>query len=275
MKTLKNQTLLYDEDCPLCRVYTDGFVKTKMLDANGRKPFHQISEDDVQFVDLKRATNEIALIDNKNKTVIYGVDSLLKIIGNTVPWIEKIGKTGLIYFMLKKLYAFVSYNRKVIIPSDINDTHKMQCIPKYNIKYRLLYILFCVLTTTFVLFEFSKLLTFLPKSSIFMELILATGQIGFQSIFLLKKSTETIINYFGNLMTVSLMGSILLMPLLIWNSVTNLPELIILAWFGMTIILMFLEHFRRVKLLQLPNYLCHTWVIYRFLALILILNLIS
>lgn len=36
MKTLQNQTLLYDEDCPLCQVYTTGFIKAKMLDENGR-----------------------------------------------------------------------------------------------------------------------------------------------------------------------------------------------------------------------------------------------
>ena len=37
MKTLENQTLLYDEDCPLCSVYTTGFIKNGMLDVNGRK----------------------------------------------------------------------------------------------------------------------------------------------------------------------------------------------------------------------------------------------
>ncbi len=32
MKTLENQTLLYDEDCPLCQAYTSAFVKTGILD---------------------------------------------------------------------------------------------------------------------------------------------------------------------------------------------------------------------------------------------------
>jgi hypothetical protein len=35
MKTLTNQTLLYDEDYPLCRVYTSGFIKAGMLGQNG------------------------------------------------------------------------------------------------------------------------------------------------------------------------------------------------------------------------------------------------
>jgi len=42
MKTLENQTLLYDEDCPLCQAYTSAFVKTGILDENGKKPFTKI-----------------------------------------------------------------------------------------------------------------------------------------------------------------------------------------------------------------------------------------
>jgi predicted DCC family thiol-disulfide oxidoreductase YuxK len=37
MKTLENHTLFYDKDCPMCNIYTARFIKTKMLDANGRK----------------------------------------------------------------------------------------------------------------------------------------------------------------------------------------------------------------------------------------------
>ena len=36
MKTLENQTLLFDEDCPLCRIYTSRFIKAGMLDENGK-----------------------------------------------------------------------------------------------------------------------------------------------------------------------------------------------------------------------------------------------
>jgi predicted DCC family thiol-disulfide oxidoreductase YuxK len=44
MKTLNNQTLLYDEDCPMCTFYTAAFIKTKMLDTNGRKPFVTLTD---------------------------------------------------------------------------------------------------------------------------------------------------------------------------------------------------------------------------------------
>lgn len=273
MKTLDNQTLLYDEDCPLCSLYTTGFVKSGMLDKNGRKSYCQLSEEEQSFVDLKRAPNEIALVDNKTKTVIYGIDSLIKVIGFSFPLIEKIAKIKPIHFILTKMYSFVSYNRKVIIPGNIKPENKLQCTPDFNYKYRFIFIGIAVTLTTFVLFGFSNLIPSLPKTSILREFILAFGQILFQSLFLLKMDKKTIINYTGNIMTVSLMGSLILVPILILNQFVNLPKTLILGWFGITVLIMFTEHFRRVKVLKLPFYLCLTWALYRIIALVFILNL--
>ena len=273
MKTLTNQTLLYDQNCPLCRVYTSGFIKAGMLDENGKKPYCQLSGEEQNFIDVQRASNEIALVDNDNKTVIYGIDSLLKVIGFSFQWMETIGNLKPIKFFLKKLYSFISYNRKVIIPSKIKKEIKLQCIPDFNYQYRILYILFAMTITTFVLYNFSDSISILPKSNIARELILALGQIVFQSLFMIKLDKKIILNYIGNLMTVSLMGSLLLLPMLLLNLAVNNPEFIIIGWFGTTVLVMLVEHSRRIKLLELPFYLSITWVIYRIIALIIILNL--
>ncbi|MES2545416.1 MAG: hypothetical protein V4548_11055 [Bacteroidota bacterium] len=273
MKTLKNQTLLYDEDCPLCKVYTSGFIASGMLDENGRKSYCKLSTEEQSYVDVKRASNEIALVDNKNKTVLYGIESLLKVIGFSFPWIEKAGNIKPIKYFLKKLYSFISYNRKVIIPSKVNPKMKLQCIPDFNFKYRFLYIGFATVITTLVLFQYSNLIPNLPKSNIIREVILALGQIFFQSIFLLKLTSKKILNYAGNLMTVSLMGSLILLPMLLLNSYFNIPEIITLGGFGATVLIMFIEHCRRITILELPFHLSYTWVIYRIIALLLILNL--
>ena len=272
MKTLENQTLLYDEDCPLCRVYTSGFIKAGMLDENGKKPYCQLSDEEHNFIDVKRASNEIALVDNENKTVIYGIDSLLKVIGFSFPWMEKIGNLKPVKFFLKKLYSFISYNRKVIIPSKIKKEIKLQCVPDFNYKYRTLYILFAATITTLVLYKFSNSISILPKSTILREVFLALGQIIFQSLFMIKFEKKIILNYIGNLITVSLMGSLLLSLLLIINSVFYIPEIVTLGWFGLIVLVMLIEHSRRIKILELPFYLSITWVIYRILALLIILN---
>jgi len=273
MKTLEKQTLLYDEDCPLCNLYTSGFIKAGMLDENGKKPFSNLSEEEQVFIDVEKAKNQIALVDNKNKTVLYGIDSLLKVIGNSFPWMEKVGHFLPIKFFLKKLYSFISYNRKVIIPNKEEHGKVLQCVPTFSYKYRILYIVIATFITALTLYNFSELLPDLPKGNFFRELILAFGQIIFQSLFLLKFGKEKILNYVGNLMTVSLYGSLILTPILLLNKFIEIPAILILGWFGMTVLIMFIEHFRRIQLLRLPSYLSYTWIIYRIIALIVILNL--
>jgi len=149
---------------------------------------------------------------------------------------------------------------------------KLQYLPDFNYKYCFVFIGFALIVTTFILFGYSNLILSFPKSTIKRELFLAFGQIVFQSLFLLKYDKKTILNYAGNLMTVSLIGSLTLSPILILSQFIPLPQMIILGWFGITVLIMFLEHFRRVKLLKLPFYLSFTWVFYRIIALFLILN---
>lgn len=272
MKTLENQTLLYDEDCPLCQAYTTGFIKTGMLDKNGKKPFSNLTDEEHNFINFKRASNEIALVDNKNKTVLYGIDSLLKVIGNSFPWIEKVGNISPVKYLLKKLYSFISYNRKVIIPNKKTNDSILQCVPSFNYKYRIIYIIFALLVTALTLYNYSNLIPNLPVGNFSRELVIAFGQIVFQSLFLLKTGKKALLNYTGNLMTVSLAGSLLITPILILNQFLSIPEIIILAWFAITVLLMYIEHYRRIKILELPTALCYTWIIYRVIVLIAILN---
>lgn len=271
MKTLNNQTLIYDEDCPMCNIYTSGFIKAKMLDSQGRKSFENITIEEQNYIDLDRAKNEIALVDSKNKTTLYGIDSLLKIIGYSFPWVEKTGTIKPINFFLKKFYKFISYNRKVIAPSKIKNN--IQCTPDFNVKYRTLYILFATLFTAITLFQYSKSIVLLPKATFLRELFLAVGQIGFQFIFIQKLSKQKQLNYIGNLVTVSVMGSLFLLPIIFLNKFIFLNEYLILGWFGLTVNLMILEHYRRTTILELPKQLTLTWILYRLIALIIMLTL--
>lgn len=270
MKTLTDQTLLYDEDCPLCQAYTGAFVKTGMLDNNGRKPYSNLTDNELVFVDRTKAANEIALIDRNNNTVTYGVDSLLTVIGNSFPLVSTIGNCKPIKFILKKLYSFISYNRKVIIPGKASTA--IQCTPSFNYKYRIAYIVFAAIITAIVLYNYAGLMP-VPNGGFVREVILAYGQLLFLGIFLYRLDNKTLLNYLGNVMTVSLGGALLLLPILLVNSFTNVPQIVNILWFGLTAALMFAEHYRRVTLLKLPGYLCIIWVTYRIIALIIILNL--
>ncbi len=206
------------------------------------------------------------MVDNVNQTVTYGIDSLLKVIGNSFPLIAKTGNLKPINWFLKKLYSFISYNRKVIIPGEIS-RNELQCVPDFNYRYRIAYLIFAIAITATILFKCAEIIPHYVQPNFGKELILASGQLFFQSLFLLKEDKITRLTYLGNLMTVSLFGSLLLAPLLLLNYFIALNEVTILIWFGIVVFIMFAEHYRRIQLLQLPKYLCLTWIAYRMLAL--------
>nr|WP_223845627.1 hypothetical protein [Flavobacterium selenitireducens] len=264
---MTNQTLIYDEDCPLCRAYSSAFVKTGMLDKNGKMPYSALQT--CSFIDRDRAANEIALVDLANSKTIYGIDSLLAVIGNSFPLVEKIGKTAPVHYLLKKLYRFVSYNRKVIMPNTRMAMARVQCLPDFNVRYRVCYLIFATILTAITLNAYAGLLPQMKTSGLHLEITLAFGQIFFQALFLLHKGFRTTLDYAGHLLTVSLMGALLLLPMLIASRFVTLGEFVSTNYFLLVASAMFIEHFRRVDLLGLPKILCATWVLYRVLFLIL------
>jgi hypothetical protein len=51
-------------------------------------------------------------------------------------------------------------------------------VPYFNIKYRALFIVFTTLFTAIVLFQYSKMIVFLPAATFHREALLAVGQVG-------------------------------------------------------------------------------------------------
>ncbi|MCW3162544.1 DUF393 domain-containing protein [Chryseobacterium oryctis] len=268
MKTLKNHTLIYDNECPMCNIYSKGFIRSGMLDENGREAFTELSFQNKNLIDFNRAKNEIALVDHNKNQVIYGLDSLLVIIGNSFPFLEKIARIPPFYWFFRKLYSFVSYNRKQIIPS-AKDNTETSCTPDFSLKYRLLYIGFVVIFSSYILSLFSVKLGLNFGQNFSRELMICIGQILWQTLFLNVYLKDRFWNYLGNMMTVSLIGTILLIPALF----TNFNPFFNLIYFGFVVFIMFLEHLRRCKILKLNFLPTLSWMIFRVLVAIILICL--
>lgn len=266
MKTLKNHTLIYDNECPMCNIYSKGFIKSGMLDKNGREAFTELSFKNKNLIDFNRAKNEIALVDHEKNRVIYGLDSLLLIIGNSFPILEKTARIKPLYWVFKKLYSFVSYNRKQIIPSKKDNTAEA-CIPDFNLKYRLAYIGFVVIFSGYVLSTFSTQLGLGLNQNFWREFAICIEQIVWQTVFLKSYLKDKYWNYLGNMMTVSLIGTLLLIPALF----LNLNPTFSIIYFGIVVFIMFLEHIRRCRILKLNFIPTLSWVIFRMIVLAFIL----
>lgn len=270
MKTLKNHTLIYDNECPMCNIYSKGFIKCGMLHENGREAFTDLSFENKDLIDFNRAKNEIALVDHEKNTVIYGLDSLLLIIGNSFPKLEKIARIQPLYWFFKKLYSFVSYNRKQIIPSKNDDT-ETACVPDFNLKYRLVYIVFVVIFSGYILSIFSSKLGLNLIQNFWREFAICCGQIVWQTLILKTYLKEKIWNYLGNMMTVSLIGTLLLIPALFLNLNVNASVI----YFGIVVFVMFSEHLRRSRILKLNLFPTISWTVFRItvLAILIWMNL--
>src|SRR5579871_2225689 len=133
MKTLNNHIILYDADCPMCKLYTGQFVKRGMLDTNGRAPYQQMPDTVCPYVDRQRAVNEIALVNTETGEVNYGIKSLFKVIGNSAPVFKPLFSFSPFIWLMSKVYAFISYNRRVIIPGE-NTNDGLQ--PTFKLHYR-------------------------------------------------------------------------------------------------------------------------------------------
>lgn len=269
MKALKHHTILYDDECPMCSKYTNAFVKTGMLDHDGRKAYTELVSTGISNIDWQRARNEIALINRNDHSVQYGVDSLMTIIGHSFPILQPLFHYKPFYAIMRRLYFFISYNRKVMAPGKVFEGANT-CTPDMNYSYRWLYILFAWLVTSLILVFYSKLaVPLVPETNFIREFLVCGGQILFQGIIVFLLRRDRLIQYLGNVMTVSLIGAILLCPMFVFQLLIQ-SNWFFIGYFVLVVTYMFFEHWRRVRILELSSLVSVTWVLYRFLALVII-----
>lgn len=259
MKKLSNHTLIYDSECPLCDLYTRGFIKSGMLDENGRV-MYGCAKVPASF-DNERARNEIALVDYETGTVMYGIDSLVKILGHSFPVIGGVAAFWPVRIFLEQLYSFISYNRKVIAPAEVFEK-RGSCTPAYHLGYRIAYIVFAWIVSSLILTAYATPLT---------SFLVGGGQIIFQMVFVRFMTRDRLMHYIGNMMTVSLIGALLLLPMLIVVRSLHISHpLVSVGWAGLVVTFMHYLHWRRVKKLGISTLAVVTWVVYNALVLFIL-----
>jgi hypothetical protein len=267
MKTLMNQKLLIDSECPMCNIYGNAFEKYNLIEKNTCLSFQDSLGSFQNLVDFNRAQNEIALVDIKENKIVYGIDAFIKIIEVRSPFFAKILRLKWIYFLFSILYRFISQNRKVIAPSQWS---QRVCTPNIIIKYRLAYIAFVAFFSSAVIFNFTQSINvhWGWENNYYRELLICIGQILWQTLFLKSTLKDKIWDYLGNMSTVSLIGTFLLIP------GTFIPEnwiTIKSIFFGSIILFMLVEHLKRCRILELNIYPSISWVVYRSFVLALLI----
>jgi hypothetical protein len=140
---------------------------------------------------------------------------------------------------------------------------------------KIISIILSVVITTFTLSHYSILIQHLLsiKYNWQFELFMVLGMVFFQYLFIYSKNWSKKLDYFFKLLLVSLLGSVLLWPLILVNTNTHFSDAINIGYFFCVVTIMFFVHKNIVTKMQLPFYLSYTYILYRFIILLFIIKL--
>ena len=202
------KAIIYDDTCPMCKIYTTAFVKNGLLTQEGRISFANLNEKNACQIDFEKGRHEIPLIDLDGGKTIYGLDSMVYLLNQRFKIIGDVMKIKPIYWFFKKLYTLISYNRRVIAPSK-KQIIQYDCAPDFNLKYRLIYIIFALIMSLFAFSAISPIISFSPISKV---VLLASLIAGFSGALFFEG--EMVIEYLGQWATVLLVGSLVILPII-------------------------------------------------------------
>ena len=167
---------------------------------------------------------------------------------------------------------FIEENKFVIFPPKKFDA---QNFSNPKLVWRWLYLFFAWLIISIVLGYYGELLIpVVPDQGFYREFIMSAGQVIFQVIVIGRLTKGRLIHYLGNMMTVSLIGALLLLPVLCfaWISHWEAPWWYT-AYFLVIVGTIILIHKDRVERLNLHWSITLSWIVYRILLLIAIYSL--
>ena len=267
MKTMQQKAIIYDNTCPMCQAYTKAFVKYGFLGQQNRIAFTELKDQPfIAQMDLQRSKHEIPLVDLSNGETIYGLDALLFILSEKWPLTGKVIRIKPLYWFFKRLYATVSYNRRIIVASQKQET-LFDCAPDFNLKYRRVFILFAVVFSSLITIWFgASMAHYLHTNGAVGKMLLIVGsgwalQFILASLFMKQKT----IDYFGHLATIMLMGVLLLIPGVVLSAFTRYQyELIPVASVCISGGMMLWQHIKRIGYMQLSQRWTFLWFLTLF-----------
>jgi predicted DCC family thiol-disulfide oxidoreductase YuxK len=264
---MKDKAIIYDNNCPMCALYTEGFVKWGLMESQNRIAFSQLDQQAfIEQVDWHRAKHEIPLVDLLGGQTLYGLQALTHILSQKIPWLHTILQHKPFYSLCKGLYNFISYNRRIIIPTTRTSSTGFDCTPDFHLIYRIAFILFAILSSITITYAFGQTLNPLLASTtggFAMLLIAGTGwviQLFLAAILLRGERIE----YISHLAAIMLIGVLLLVPAICLNWLTSsiyLPIAFLSVLLSSS--LMCRQHYIRVRSLRLSQ----RWTVLWFIVL--------
>jgi hypothetical protein len=250
-----NYVLVYDDYCALCCWYSGLFVRFGLLRAENRIPFSKADIDILTLIDIEKGKDEIPFIDRETGATLYGIDSLLEILGQKTSLVKSVGNFGPLKWFLQRLYKLVSYNRKVIVARKCG-SGKFDCSPAFNVFYRVAFMVIGLVFNSLMLIPLHNDL-FSEVPSYHLSLIhLEAAHLSFVTINCLIAAylgTGRSIEYLGQVNMLALIATILLIPVIVINALAGMNESIIVICLFFLTIFITREYFRRMNYVNITS----------------------
>lgn len=200
--------IIYDESCPMCRLYTKGLVAADGSGCLNRLSNNQLTDKLLlSRIDQQRARHEIPMIDLDGGETRYGVDTWTYALGQHNSLIDRVLSLKWLRRFLQKLYAFISYNRRIIITSAPSRWNLLDLEPDFRASYRLTFIL--------VVFSLVGLLFYTLNPPVWIPAVmgLVIGQLSITCLHLLifraENFPQAMLDYGGHLGMSLLIGGVI------------------------------------------------------------------
>ena len=247
--------LYFDKSCRVCK------VSTKIVSASGIstkanfKPLQQIDIKEMCSIDAARYCNELAVLDTQSKEVKYGISGILWYLEDKWGKWLSIFLFPPIFQLLNFLYLIFSYNRRMIAP--VYEKLDKDCQPNFHWGFRLSYIFLAGIFSLFSSYWLGNALKGYFDSALSYVLLVVVGWI-LHSLFIQIYSVKEKMEYYGHLTTVVLSGTLVQIPFLLlfgfWPNNYMLLFSIVLSD-----IFMLYAHYKRVKYLQISQWVTVSW----------------
>jgi len=222
---LENKVIVYDDSCPMCKIYTYWFVAVGLLKQENRVGFATASPEITANIDMDRGRHEIPLYDRATGETIYGLTTMTHILASRWAWMNPIFESKPFYWTFHPIYQIITYNRRVI--AGCKHCCGFDCAPDLNKFYRSVYL---GIAGAFILFVTALLMisgTFL--GSIGLGMIAGFGCYGLIAGSINRVASGSLAgwNFAGNYTTTVLIVAATLLPGILLG--TALPDTLLWA----------------------------------------------
>ena len=135
---LENKVIVYDDSCPMCKIYTWWFVAIGLLKAENRVGFATSLPEVITNIDVNRGRHEIPLYDRATGKTIYGLKAMTHILASRWAWLNPIFESRPFWWTFHPIYEIITYNRRVI--AGCKHCCGFDCAPDLNKFYRSVYL---------------------------------------------------------------------------------------------------------------------------------------